>query len=316
MGCGALGRSRAVPEIRQAPLGVLALGRVMPGQRVLHLTAPPGVLKDLWVQRQDRVIKGQLLATLLGHDVQAAAVVEATREVAVAASLLAQAQAGEKTGTLAAQLALTTDAQANLKQAETNLARARTLFGQGIFSQAQLDDSQLALNHARELWREARGRQRSLADLRPVDLAVLARRLELAVASAQKARATLELTEIRAPISGQVLEIHTYPGESIGADGILSLGDLDDMMVEAEVDILDIGRVRKGGEVRITSEGLPGEASGKVDEIYGAVAPNAIMGSDPLVLADLRVVRVRIRPEAPLTLQRLVNARVAVRFLP
>ena len=101
----------AAPAVSLAPLGVVGLGRIVPGQRVLHLAAPgavtgsTGVVKLLRVQRNDWVRQGQVLAWTLDHDPAAAALVQAGREVEVASRLLVQARAGEKAGTLAAQQA-------------------------------------------------------------------------------------------------------------------------------------------------------------------------------------------------------------------
>jgi multidrug resistance efflux pump len=117
-------------------------------------------------------------------------------------------------------------------------------------------------------------------------------------------------------MDGQILEVSTYPGEAIGAGGLLAMGETGDMMVDAEVDVLDLARVRKGGPVRITGEGLAREATGKVEEIFLQVTANALLDPAPLANADLRVVRVRIRPDRPGALEGLVNAVVSVRFLP
>ena len=51
--------------------------------------------------------------------------------------------------------------------------------------------------------------------------------LMLAVLAA--ARASLELAVVRSPIRAQVLEIHAYPGERVGPEGIMELGRTDRM---------------------------------------------------------------------------------------
>jgi HlyD family secretion protein len=140
--------------------------------------------------------------------------------------------------------------------------------------------------------------------------------LEVARANWNKAAADLGLSVIRAPMAGEVLAINAYPGEAIGPDGLLDLGDTEHMMVEAEVDILDIAQVRTGGRVQISGEGLPGTVTGQVEEIFRSVTANGVMDPQPLANADRRVVRVRVRPDRPQPFQRLVNAVVRLRFLP
>jgi HlyD family secretion protein len=316
LGCaGTRGGERGAPAPTAAQ-GVRSLGRIVPGQRVIHVSGPTGVIKEVLVLRQDLVRKGQVLALMLDHDSAAAALAQAAREVEVAANLLAQARAGEKAGTLAAQRALAASASAGLDNARASHARIKALFDQGIVARADLDQAQLLLVQAQESLRAEQERYRSLTDVRPVDLAVLDSRLRSALAAQGKAQAALDLSEIRAPFAGQVLDIHAFPGEAVGVGGILDLGDTADMMVEAEVDILDIARVRKGSQARISSEGLAAETTGKVEEIYGTVAANAVIDPQPLSNADLRVVKVRIRLDHPETCARLVNALVTVTFPP
>jgi multidrug efflux pump subunit AcrA (membrane-fusion protein) len=42
------------------------------------------------------------------------------------------------------------------------------------------------------------------------------------------ARAELARARVTSPIDGELIEIHTYPGERVGADGILELGRTDE----------------------------------------------------------------------------------------
>lgn len=60
------------------------------------------------------------------------------------------------------------------------------------------------------------------------------------------AQARLELSLVRSPLHTQVLEVHSYPGESVGSDGILELAQTDRMYTVAEVFETDISRVRGG----------------------------------------------------------------------
>src|SRR5260370_23516904 len=78
--------------------------------------------------------------------------------------------------------------------------------------------------------------------------------LPSAQANLNVAEAQLELTTIRAPIDGEILKILTYPGERIGNDPILKMGDTTNMYVVAEVEENDGAAVHVGQRGTIASE--------------------------------------------------------------
>ena len=55
--------------------------------------------------------------------------------------------------------------------------------------------------------------------------------------------ARLEMSVVRSPTRAQVLKIHSQPGERVGAEGVMELGETDKMSVVAEVYETDIARV-------------------------------------------------------------------------
>ena len=80
--------------------------------------------------------------------------------------------------------------------------------------------------------------------------------LRIAEANLDAARARVELTQIRAPIVGQILEIHTRPGERVRADGVLEMGDTHNMVAVAEVYETDIGSDVEGQRAIVHSSTL------------------------------------------------------------
>ena len=70
--------------------------------------------------------------------------------------------------------------------------------------------------------------------------------LDIAVADLAAAEANLELAVVRSPVRAQVLEIHAYPGERVGPEGIMELGRTDRMYAVAEVYETDITEVQVG----------------------------------------------------------------------
>ena len=145
-------------------------------------------------------------------------------------------------------------------------------------------------------------------DRREQDLLTLNGLLQEARAQLAKVNTDLVLTELRAPLAGTVLKIHTRVGERPGDKGILELGASDRMEALLEVYESDIERVRPGQPVRLTSEngGFSGSLSGVVSRINPQVRQREVLSTDPTGDADARVVEVRVRLE-PADARRVEN---------
>ena len=140
-----------------------------------------------------------------------------------------------------------------------------------------------------------RGTLDRIAEVRPVDVAVARAELEDAQAAVQQAKAQLDLAYVRSPRAGQILKIHTWPGEIIGNQGIVELGRTDQMYAIAEVYETDIHKVRLGQQATITSAGFTDKLQGTVDEIGLQIGKKDVLGTDPVADVDARVVEVKIR---------------------
>src|SRR5207253_1391887 len=113
--------------------------------------------------------------------------------------------------------------------------------------------------------------------------------LPSAQANLNVAEAQLELTTIRAPIDGEILKILTYPGERIGNDPILKMGDTTNMYVVAEVEENDVAAVHVGQRATITSEAVNEPLQGTVEEIGRLIYKNDIFNLDPRANRDTRI---------------------------
>ncbi|MFZ0407205.1 MAG: HlyD family efflux transporter periplasmic adaptor subunit [Cyanobium sp.] len=145
---------------------------------------------------------------------------------------------------------------------------------------------------------------------------------QLQEAKAQLLRVDSDLvnTELRAPINGTVLRIHSRVGERPGDNGILEIGDNDRMEALIEVYESDINRVRVGARTTLTSEngGFGGTLSGVVSRISPQVRQREVLSTDPTGDADARVVEVRVRLE-PSDIQKvesLTGLKVIARIQP
>ena len=122
-------------------------------------------------------------------------------------------------------------------------------------------------------------------DLDDREIQLVSRRLQLSEARAELTKLDTELvqSELRSPIDGLVLRIHTQPGERPGSSGILELGANQNMEAVAEVYESDIAQVRIGQRVRIKSEtgGFKGDLQGRVLRISPQVQQRKVLSSDP-----------------------------------
>jgi len=143
-------------------------------------------------------------------------------------------------------------------------------------------------------------------------------RLKVNTLQADLHRAEVELdhASVRAPMDGQVLQIHVRAGERVGPAGILELAKTDQMYAIAEVYESDIGRVRIGQRATIASPALEQPAHGTVDRIGLKIGRLDVIGTDPLAQTDARVVEVEIRLDDSTDVAALTYLQVEVVITP
>jgi len=169
-------------------------------------------------------------------------------------------------------------------------------------------------NARREAERMRRLSKRSATSAANLDEAEVA--LRIAQANLDGATARLELTRVRSPIEGQVLEIHARRGERVGSGGVLEMGDTKNMVAVAEVYETDIASVAEGQSAVIRSSALDSPIAGVVGRVGLKVGRMDVLGTDPIAKADARVVEVRIELESSEEVARLTNLQVEVEITP
>ncbi|GFE69551.1 HlyD family efflux transporter periplasmic adaptor subunit [Chroococcus sp. FPU101] len=159
---------------------------------------------------------------------------------------------------------------------------------------------------------EAQATLEAIAQVRPVDIQVAESQVAATQAAVQRAQADLALSYVRAPRTGQIIKINTWPGEVISDKGIVDLGQTDQMYVTAEVYETDISRVKLGQSVKIRANGVIENLTGIVAQIGLQIGKKQVVGNDPTAEADARVVEVKIRltPEASRKVANLTNLQV------
>lgn len=314
-------RTAPAPAVAAAPivLNVHSLGYLEPKSEVIRLAAPSTMeqtrVERLLVAEGDSVRASDVLAVLDNYQRRSAAVAEADARVAVEQAKLEQIKAGAKPGDLAAQKAMVSRAHSILNESLIDLKRSERLVSRNAAPAAELDDAKLKVESAREDLKHAEATLESLSEVRDVDVHQQERQIAAARASLAMAHAELEMTEVRAPIDGRILKICVRPGERIGEEGMLEIGDTSEMYAVAEVYEADLPRVRIGQPAAVKLFTGAGEAmQGEVAEIGMIVAKKDVLANDPVADTDARVVevRVRLKPEDARTVERLSNARVEV----
>jgi HlyD family secretion protein len=152
------------------------------------------------------------------------------------------------------------------------------------------------------------------------ELVKLQGQLREAQAERQGMQVDLADSELRAPMAGTVLKIHSRAGERPGNNGVLELGAGDRMEAVAEVYESDINRVKLGQSVTLVSEngGFSGSLQARVIRISPQVRQRAVLSTDPTGDADARVVEVRLALDPPDASQvrDLAGLKVIARFTP
>jgi len=234
-------------------------------------------------------------------------------------------------GERSAQEATLDRIEAELKNAETNCQRYETLYADGAVSaqdrdseclQAEtslkrLQEAQANLNETvssrQEQIREAQANlSRTIAtvdqqiveaeatltavtEVRPVDIQLAKSELTKAQVSVKQAKANLEQAYVRSPHGGRVIEIHTQAGELISNQGILELGQTQQMYAVAEIYDSDIPKIRPEQTAIITADALPQPLKGTVEEVGLRVKKQSALDIDPTTNIDARIIEVRVK---------------------
>lgn len=236
---------RAAPAYRFAKVergpivaSVSATGTVNPVTTVQVGTQVSGQIKELFVDFNSPVRRGQLLARIDPQTFEYR-VRQAQADAEAARSALARAQVAAI-------------------NAQRDLARTQELVARNFVSPADLDRAQSQFDLAQ-------------AEVRTAQATVAQREAQLAAAKVDLAR-----TEIRAPVDGVVIKRSVDVGQTVAAslqapELFVIARDLRDMQVETSIDEADIGRIRIGQRATFTVDAFPGRTfSGEVKQIRKA----------------------------------------------
>lgn len=205
----------------------------------------------------------------------------------------------------------------NFETAKQQLGEAKAVLNRiNATAKKQLSEARVALNRINTTGNkqvtEAKATLNSIAEVRPVDVKLAQTEVESAIAILKRAQIDLEATYIRAPMTGQILKIHTRAGEKIDNSGIADFAQTDQMLAIAEVYQTDINKIKLGQKAVVTSQAFTGELHGTVSQIGLQVSRQNVFSNQPGENLDSRVVEVKIRlnPEDSQRVGGLTNLQV------
>jgi HlyD family secretion protein len=151
-------------------------------------------------------------------------------------------------------------------------------------------------------------------EVRTVDVNAAQAEVDRTIANAKQAQASLAQSSVKAPQSGEVLSIETRQGEVVSSDGIVEMGQTEQMEAIAEVYQSDVSKVRLGQRARVSSEAIAGELTGTVSQISAQVRRQTIVNTDPSTNIDARIVEVHVTLDRPSSQKaaKLTNLQVRV----
>jgi len=315
--------SAPLPEaLPTPPVGVGALGRVVPATRIRRLGPPSTIavtrVGRLFVQQGEQVKAGQLLAEFADANLKDAAVAEAAAKVVEAQAELALVKAGGRPSQIAAQEAHIASLKAQQEIAQRDAARSAALVPSGAATRAAADQDYFAAARASANLLQAENDMVTLQQPRPEDVALAEARLQAAETALASARADAALSRVYAPVAGTILQIYARPGDAVGAAGLLDIADLNQLDVLADVYQTDLPRVKMGAPAEVI---VPGEAhsyEARVVRIGSLVQRTLEAGTDPVARVDGRTVEVwlALAPAASAALRHRIDMQVQVAIRP
>ena len=264
---------KAVPLL---PRQVSALGRIEPLGGISQVSVPSSLsndrVREILVKEGQEVRKGQPLAVLESIDTLESSVRQSEAEIRVAESKLA------------AQDSVIARYKADLGQASAEARRAEQLFAAGATSANRVEKLQADESSAKAQLAEAIATKATLVE------ELRSSRASLDKDKTERAKAT-----VLAPFSGTVFKVQARPGDKVGEDGLLEMGDSSRMGVIAEVYQSDRPMIALGQKVSLSADGFKGrKVEGQVVEIAREVSRQTVFSGQAGENLDRRVLEVKI----------------------
>ncbi|HET9531867.1 MAG TPA: efflux RND transporter periplasmic adaptor subunit [Blastocatellia bacterium] len=239
---------------------VVAHHKIAVGAKVM------GRVEWIGVEKGDKVQQGQVLVRLEDDEFRAQ-VNQAKANLAAAQARLDQLRAGSRPQEKLKDRAAVLEAEANLRNAEAEFERIEYLHRAGVAAKADLDRATAQRDTSRAVLEAAR-QSSSMTDIGPrvEEIRAAQAQVQQMKAALDYAETQLASTEIKAPVSGTVLQRIVERGEMVtpsafGESGartsVVSLADLNDLQIELDISQTDFARLKMGQRAEIIPEAFP-----------------------------------------------------------
>jgi HlyD family secretion protein len=229
----------------------------------------PGRVEERPVSEGQMIKAGQVVARLDDKDLKLE-IAQRQAQVATARSVLTELTAGSRPEEIAQAEAALQSAQADGDRARLEFQRQKRLYEREVISTREFDLAKTGFEASEARIREAK------------EFSILIRKgprqekIDQARANLDQAKQALGLAQTRlqyatllSPISGMVLSENVEAGEYVSpGTPIISMGDVSQLYLRAYINETDLGRVKVGQKVRVTTDTFPGKPyEGKISFI-------------------------------------------------
>jgi HlyD family secretion protein len=227
----------------------VATGSIVPKEEVLIKPNISGIIDEIFVEAGDIIKSGDLIAKVK--------VVPNVNTLSSAKNNINSARTQVETARLA------------LESQQSIYNRQKELFEKGVISANEFDNAQLSFNQAQQRYNQEK-----------VNLSGARQTFEIVKTGTTSGLGTTANTEIRATVSGMVLDVPVKAGNQVIEannfnDGttIATLADVDKMIFEGKVDESEVGKITEQLPLEITVGAIENK---KFDAVLDYIAPKGV----------------------------------------
>ncbi|HBY64389.1 MAG TPA: efflux RND transporter periplasmic adaptor subunit, partial [Solibacterales bacterium] len=259
------------------PVVLNATGYIVAAHKIQVASKVLGKVAWIGVDKGDSVKEGQVIVRL-EDDEYRAQLQQARGQSLNLEARLQELLNGSRPEEIEVARANVNQGKAELQNAQVNLDRTRKLVAEGVFARQQLDDA-VARFDSQAARVAALERTFELVKIGPrqEQIAAVRGQIEQARGAVSFYETQLKNTEIKAPVSGTILERGVEKGEFVttsfvgerGAKGyVVTLADLKDLEAELDISQNDFAKLKWRQKAVVTTDAYPDKKyEGIIDEI-------------------------------------------------
>lgn len=227
----------------------VATGSIVPKEEVLIKPNISGIIDEIFVEAGDVIKSGDLIA-----------------KVKVVPNVSSLTSAKNNINAMSNQVET---ARLALENQESIFNRQKTLFEKGVVSANEFDTAQITFNQAQQSYNQEK-----------VNLTAARQNFDIIKTGTTRGLGATANTEIRATVSGMVLDVPVKTGNQVIEannfnDGttIATIADVDKMIFEGKVDESEVGKIKENLPLEITVGAIENK---KFDAILDYIAPKGV----------------------------------------